>query len=269
MYDPSVNGPGSFTITYTYTDLNNCTKSITQNIGVYPAAAVSLSLVDTICEAIGPYPLTGGVPAGGTYSGIGITANVLYPAITDSGTFIIQYNYVNVNNCADSAFDTLYIADAPVVSFPDLPDICANAEPIQLSGGLPAGGDYAGPGVISGMFDPGLTGPGFQKIWYTYGIVSFCAGIDTATIEVLELPEITMGALTPVCEDADTFLLTGSQPLNGTYSGPGVNNGVFNPVVTGDGNFFVYYSFTESIPKHCCFPTLTQYVPGSVAVKYR
>ncbi len=246
MYDPSVNGGGSFTITYTYTDIHNCTKSITQNIGVYPAAAVSLSLVDTLCEAVGPYPLTGGIPVGGTYLGTGITANILYPSVTDSGTFIIQYKYVNVNNCADSAFDTIYIADAPVVTFPDLPDICVNAEPVSLSGGLPAGGYYSGNGVTSGMFDPAVTGTGLQEVMYTYGIVSFCSGIDTAVIDVLELPDITMGSLTPVCEDADTLLLTGSLPLSGTYSGPGVSNGIFDPNLTGDGNFYLYYSYTDT-----------------------
>jgi len=246
MYDPGVNGSGSFTITYTFTDTNNCSKSVNQNIGVYPAATVTLSLTDTICESVGPYPLTGGVPAGGTYSGPGITGNVLYPAVSDSGTFIIQYNYINVNNCADSAFDTIYVSDSPVVTFPDQPDVCANGDPVALTGGVPVGGSYFGTGVTSGLFDPTVTGPGMQEVIYTYGIVSFCSGFDTAIIHVLDLPIIEMQALTPVCEDAPAFILTGSSPVNGTYSGPGVDTGYFNPVATGDGTFYVYYAFTDT-----------------------
>jgi gliding motility-associated-like protein len=42
-FDPTTSGSGSFNLTYTYTDGNNCTNSASQNITVYPTPSISIS----------------------------------------------------------------------------------------------------------------------------------------------------------------------------------------------------------------------------------
>jgi hypothetical protein len=44
---------------------------------------------------------------------------------------------------------------------------CSNGAPITLSGGLPAGGTYGGPGVSGTSFNPVVAGTGAQILSYT------------------------------------------------------------------------------------------------------
>ncbi|MEE4178342.1 MAG: choice-of-anchor D domain-containing protein [Bacteroides sp.] len=61
--------------------------------------------------------------------------------------------------------------------------------PITLSGGLPSGGQYTGPGVSSGVFYPLVAGPGIHTLIYTYSSTSGCQGSAQVMIEVLEAPD--------------------------------------------------------------------------------
>ncbi|MEZ5196598.1 MAG: PKD domain-containing protein [Bacteroidales bacterium] len=63
-------------------------------------------------------------------------------------------------------------------------------------------------------------------------------------ITVNSLPEVTMEPFDWVCLDWPAFELTGGMPADGVYSGPGVENGWFNPYLAGIGTHthFLYYS---------------------------
>ena len=61
-----------------------------------------------------------------------------------------------------------------------------------------------------------------------------------------ELPDVALNAVAPICESADPIALTAS-PAGGTFSGAGVQNGVFNPAFVGEGTYTVTYSFTNSL----------------------
>ena len=52
--------------------------------------------------------LTGESPAGGTFSGPGVTGNSFDPS-TGVGSYIINYFYTDANNCAGSASDTMFV----------------------------------------------------------------------------------------------------------------------------------------------------------------
>jgi PKD repeat protein len=76
--------------------------------------------------------------------------------------------------------------------------VCDNAAPFVLTGGNPPGGVYSGPGIINGVFNPALAGPGNHLIVYSYAdsddciandsvivVVSICSGIQNITDEML------------------------------------------------------------------------------------
>ena len=44
-----------------------------------------------------------------------------------------------------------------------------------------------------------------------------------------------------VCANAQAFELSGAKPENGTYSGKGVENGIFDPTVAGIGEHIITY----------------------------
>ena len=63
------------------------------------------------------------------------------------------------------------------------------------------------------------------------------------------LPEVTLEPFDWVCLDWPAFELTGGMPEGGEYSGPGVENGWFNPSMAGTGTHTITYTYTD--PNSC------------------
>ncbi len=111
-FDPSVAGPGLTDITYTYVDGNGCSNSSVEPITVLAAPTVDFTLpFNELCVYEAPYTFTEGTPAGGTYSGPGVTGAVFDPAAAGIGTWTIQYDYSGANGCSNSAFAVLQVSD--------------------------------------------------------------------------------------------------------------------------------------------------------------
>ncbi len=62
-----------------------------------------------VCDNDSPLTLAGGSPAGGTYSGTGVAANVFDPAVAGSGTWVIVYTYSDVYTCTDMASQSILV----------------------------------------------------------------------------------------------------------------------------------------------------------------
>ena len=65
-------------------------------------------------------------------------------------------------------------------------------------------------------------------------------------IEVLLVPPVMLQAFDDVCVDWPAFELTGGSPLGGTYEGPGVTNGWFDPSEAGTGTHTIVYTYTTA-----------------------
>lgn len=69
---------------------------------------------------------------------------------------------------------TVEVNPLPTVEL-ELPDtFCLGSPPLVLTGGLPEGGEYSGPGVVDGVFQTDESGPTFVTITYTYTDSSGC-----------------------------------------------------------------------------------------------
>lgn len=67
-----------------------------------PAVSFNSS-TDTLCSAAPSLILTGGLPAGGMYSGTGVSAGSFDPGVSGAGTQTITYLYSDANGCSQSA----------------------------------------------------------------------------------------------------------------------------------------------------------------------
>ena len=74
------------------------------------APTVSLSTFNTVCSNASPFVLTGGTPAAGTYSGVGVSGGNFYPATAGTGTHTIIYSYADANNCFNSASSPISVS---------------------------------------------------------------------------------------------------------------------------------------------------------------
>jgi hypothetical protein len=105
----SIIATASGTYSVVQTDLNGCTSSASATVTENPLPSVSLPALGVICENYSPIALTVGLPAGGTYTGTGVSAGVFDPAIAGNGVFNITYTFTDLNGCSNSSVSSIQV----------------------------------------------------------------------------------------------------------------------------------------------------------------
>ena len=238
VFTPSV--AGVYSVTYDYTDENGCSASASTSIVVNALPVVSTGSYGPYCAGTASVTL-GGSPAGGSWSGDGVSGGVFTPSA--AGVYSVTYSYTDVNGCSAVASTSIVVKNKPVVNAGCYGPVCLNSSPVFLSG-TPTGGSWSGPGVTGRSFDPMEAGPGTHVLTYTYQVPGGCAITTTATIEVLSLPAVDAGIYAPICLNQGLVTLSGL-PAGGEWSGPGVSSNQFSPIAAGVGSHTVVYSVTD------------------------
>lgn len=112
---PAVAGAGSHTITYSYTDTNNCFNADSQLTIVRDLPVVSFTGLNSEYCTNDSNSVLLGSPAGGIFSGIGIASNVFIPTNTNEGAHTITYTYTDTNNCTNTSTHSIVVHPAPDV----------------------------------------------------------------------------------------------------------------------------------------------------------
>lgn len=245
-FNGSTAGVGFHTITYTFTDTSGCVNSAIDSIRVNANPVLSLAPFSAVCENVPAFTLSGGLPVTGTYSGTGVLNGMFDPSIAGPGTHVIEFADTNAFGCSSSMSDTLVVHAIPQVSLATFADLCIDASPLTLTGGLPTGGTYSGTGVAGGVFDPVVSGSGTFDIVYEFTNANQCVVSDTQQITVNDLPVVTFAPVTDLCVNDTAITLTGGAPASGTYSGTGVSNGSFDPAIAGTGSHVITYSYSDA-----------------------
>ncbi|MEJ8804490.1 T9SS type A sorting domain-containing protein [Pontibacter sp. H249] len=77
---------------------------------------VTLNAFAETCLTNAAFALTGGAPAGGTYSGKGVSNGIFNPSVAGAGTHTITYTYTSPEGCQASAAQTIVVASCSVTS---------------------------------------------------------------------------------------------------------------------------------------------------------
>jgi len=183
---PSVAGLGSDTLTYTYTNGFNCTSSISTVTEIVDTPQVSFTGLDTAyCNNESSVVLIP-TPAGGTFSGNGISGVVFDPAsVTPGGPYVITYDYSDVNGCSNSAQQSVFLNEAPVVTLSGLAaQYCETDAEVALDM-FPEDGILTGAGISVNKFYPSVAGVGTHIIRYEYLSANGCFDYDDVTVVVV------------------------------------------------------------------------------------
>jgi PKD repeat protein len=251
-FTPSAAGNGLTVLSYSFTDVNGCSATDTIQVRVVAPALAIAGNNDTVCIGSGLLTLSGFSPAGGNWTGTGITnaSGVFNPAVSGVGSFTLTYSY-GVGTCANSSTKTVVVHALPVVSAGADRVSCINVPAFNLSGASPAGGVWTGTGITNaapGTFNPATAGAGTFTMTYTFtDPVTHCLNTATVKETVNPIPVVNAGTGTTYCNQPIPLTLTGYTPTGGTWSGTGVSaSGVFNPAVPGNGPVVLTYSFTDA-----------------------
>jgi hypothetical protein len=243
------------------------TGATTTSISVQPSANTSYSCVatvnglsctieDTIDITVNPLPVVA----------LGNDTTFCSPGMMmlDAGNSGSLYAWCSGNTTQTLTAST---SGAYCVTVID-PNGCVNADTISLTVNaqpfIAALGDSICEGSIGTMYATGSAsvynwnpGPLSGNVvtdspvsTTTYTIVGTdangCTDTTNAVMVVNPLSAIAISSFGTYCFDDQSVALTGTTPLGGSYSGPGVSNDSLYPSVSGVGTFNVTYTYTDA-----------------------
>lgn len=125
VFNPSIAGVGVSTITYVYTNMNGCIDSTSQTITVNPLPEISMNAITPACINALPIVLTAN-PVGGVFSGLGVSADTLYPSVSGAGSHAISYTFNDpITGCSNTVTQNAIVFALPVVIVNDA-STCGN-----------------------------------------------------------------------------------------------------------------------------------------------
>jgi sugar lactone lactonase YvrE len=262
QFNPATVGTGIKNITYTYTDPSTgCSNSCSFTINVKASPVVNCNVGTMyVCLNQFPFILSNVTPAGGIFSGTGVSDGRFNAAVAGVGDHTVTYTVTDPSTgCSSSCAFTVNVKPLPVVNCNvGTMYVCQNQAPFVLSNVSPAGGTFSGTGVSNGMFNPATAGVGSHTVTYTYTDQSTgCDNSCSFTVVVRPLPTVScINGNMSVCLSQGSFALSNASPAGGTFSGTGVSNGMFNPATAGLGSHTITYTYTDqttSCSNSCSF----------------
>jgi serine protease len=244
QFNPVLAGIGTHRVYYLYTDPYGCSGQDSVDLQVMASTPGTISGLSTsICLGGSPLTLTG-TPAGGSFTGNGMSGVVFNPASAGMGTHQVNYVYTDISGCTGQISQIITVTTAATGTITAPTSLCRNDVPVILSG-TPGGGTFSGTGVSGGSFDPSSVPAGNYPISYTY-TSSGCSGTATASVQVLPVPSVALSSPTPGpwCVLEPGFALTTVPATGGSLNGQGVSGSIFQPSLAGVGNHPITYTYT-------------------------
>ncbi|MFK7903752.1 MAG: hypothetical protein AB8B69_01440, partial [Chitinophagales bacterium] len=246
-FNPALSGIGNYQITYTFTDPNGCSNSISESFNVTALPVLTLDgLGDNYCEDDGAIVLTAS-PANGVFSTDALDGLVdngngtasFNPSESGTGNYEITYTFTGVNGCSNSISQSFNVNALPALTLSGLANTyCEENEIINIIGN-PSNGVFStdalgglvdnGDGTAS--FNPSLAGVGNYEIAYTVTDANACSNSIAQNVSVIDLPIIE--PIDTICNNTETYSIN----LNVNTANIEVSEGVVTN--NGLGNFTI------------------------------
>ncbi|HIG33090.1 MAG TPA: hypothetical protein EYQ09_06635, partial [Flavobacteriales bacterium] len=111
-FDPSSWVSGTYA--YVVGGTSSCTADTSfLTVNINPTPILNFPALNDVCSNNAPINLAVATPAGGNYSGIGVTTNIFTPNINVLGNNTITYNYTDTNGCSNSTTQNITVNDLP------------------------------------------------------------------------------------------------------------------------------------------------------------
>ncbi len=259
VLDPALLSPGTYELEYS-AGTNDCPNADTLMITILQAPGVTLAPVAAACDSMIYIPqvtyqgdlhsytwtFAGGSPS---------TSQSADPGEIVFGSSGGHQVIITVSGVCGMVSDTteIEVVSSTVLSIEPVSDpLCAGSAPYDLEVNIP-GGIWSGPGIsdpAEGIFDPAAVAPDqTYTIRYTWQDGP-CTNVASTEISVVSSQSAFVTDII-LCIDSDPVVLQVDVP-GGAWSGTGITDpvtGIFDPAVSGIGDFVVGYSFED--PNGC------------------
>ncbi len=246
VFNPLNASVGTHTVYYEIAS-NGCIVKDSVFIQVISAPIAQITTpAQQLCISSSPLALQAS-PAGGNWTGTGVTAGNFYAANVTPGIYPVYYQVAS-GGC--SSIDTVLLE---VVGYPNAAivtpsAVCANVNSVQLTA-VQAGGLWSGNFVsATGVLNVQTAGVGTHRVYYSVANTA-CTSLDSVDVTVYALPTVSItSSSSQLCSNAPTTQFTAS-PNGGIWTGAGIvntYNGTFSPASATVGNHQVYYTYTSA-----------------------
>ncbi|MBI5218762.1 MAG: T9SS type A sorting domain-containing protein [Bacteroidia bacterium] len=245
IFYPDSVSPGTYQITYSYTNAFGCENHIQHNVTLFGIPSVGFGgLVSDYCINA-PADTLMGIPASGIFSGNGISENIFTPSNAMINQNTIIYTFTDTNNCTNSSMQVTAVHSLPQVSFSGLDTIYCISSVSAILTGAPSGGFFTGGNMTGTIFNPQTAGIGIHIIVYSYADSYGCRGYDTMQTAVYNNPSVSFSGLgDSYCQNAPPVVLSGI-PSGGIFTGNGISGNLFKPETTVPGIYTITYTYTD------------------------
>lgn len=243
VFDPKSTGSGKQAVQYIYTNAYGCSDTASGTITVNDTTSLSITGDGPFCFNADDVTLSGVSPAGGNYTGSGVSGNTFSPTMAGSGVHNIMYVYTDGNGCTSSIDYNVQVFEKRAITFANDSEFCSNADSIELVNTKPKGGMHSGSGVRNGYLVPKIA---LGKWWLVYAQTDAnnCTAKDSIEIDVLESPVVGLSKPMSVCDNASEITLEGGTPAGGKYYVDGTETTTVDPASMGAGAYVLSYEFT-------------------------
>lgn len=273
LYRANLPGTGDYPLSHTLYEAAGCPVAALSSIDLVNGPTVIPSLPSVLCSGQAPIQMSS-EPANTTWQGLA-NGNILDPATFAGGMVACVFT--------DSTGAVCATLNGPINVWTTLPAAIIESGPFCVTDGEhliqaalqpPLGyhweGDIVSWNSAGATFDPSQ-GPGV----YTVILVASptgpgqCANSDTLLITVSgDIPVIMTPTFETYCAVGSPFALTGAEPIGGTWSGPGVTNGLMlDPTSLAAGTYSISYTYQD--PAGCASSGIAEIeLVDSVAVSW-
>jgi hypothetical protein len=256
---------GTYEISYIYKDANGCSTTSKQTLNLLnkdlDGSAIVFNSIPDICISSDPIDLSSFVSnQGGTFSGPGVTGKIFDPAAAGAGVKLITYTVGN-GTCQTVLSREVIVKSTVSVEWYDLPTVCKSADTIRLQNYVSIqGGTFTGIGVENDVFKRSLIKTlGNYTITYSFNTSNGCTIKTSKQITICDtIPQsVVFNAIDNVCSNSTRINLFEYVSYdNGTFSGTGVTDGLFDPSAAGVGEHKLSFTYGNGN----CLTTISQYV---------
>jgi hypothetical protein len=219
-----------------------------------PTTSMQVPALDTLCISGGPVDLPESTPAGGTWSGPGVSDNTLQRwAFGSTGSYPLGCTLYEEAGCPVSVATPVRLITAPQVDPPLAGVICNGTPPIQLTS-APANTSWSGV-PPNGVLDPATFAGGMIACAYTDATGETCVSL-LGPFQVWNTVPAQVAPLPPLCVNSgEQVVQPAIAPVNGvSWVGPimswGPEGAVFDPA-QGAGIYEVVMLVSPMGPGQC------------------